>query len=275
MSDLNEIQLDDGTVRRLGNIIPPTTAMRFTWTEYGATPAAPLVPRDQWLDLIKGFGDGPDYPFLPSVHDQNGVGQCNCDSTTALAESCRMSQGLEYVQLSAADLYDRINGGTDNGSLLEDAMAEMERNGVGTAATCGTIWKRGMKTATSAERARFRALEVFLCPTYQHCMSAVLSGFRLSSGIMWYDNYTPGADGWLPRPKGRSGGHAVFGYKPAMRMVNGQPEYGIWHQNSWGPKWGLGGRCVFPESSYVGNIGGWWAVRVMTDEGGVIPIPTS
>lgn len=264
---LNEFTLPDGSTRRLGNVAPPDNRLKASWTHFRATPDQPVIPRDQWPALVAQFPTGPDHPHLPPVHDQDGVGQCNCDDTTAIVESIRMTMGLPYVQLSAADLYARINGGSDNGSMLEDAMSEMLTRGVGTAATCGTLWHRGMRTAPDAERARFRVLEAYLCPTFDHCMSAVLMGFRLSTGIPWYDNYTPDSDGWLPAPRGSSGGHAIFGYKPAAR--NGK--FGIWHQNSWTASFGIGGRFVIPETAYTQSVGGWWAVRSVTDEGGVVP----
>ncbi len=110
--------------------------------------------------------------------------------------------------------------------------------------------------------------EAFLCPTFDHCMSAVLQGFKLSTGIVWTNNYTPGADGWLPNPGSSVGGHAIFGYKPAMKGS----KFGIFHQNSWGDGWGLAGRFVIPEVAYSGGaVGGWWAVRSVTDEGGQVP----
>jgi hypothetical protein len=263
---MDEVTLPDGSTRRLGNIVPPQGLMK-AWPRFGDVPDVPLIPRSEWADRIKAIGDGPDWPFLPPVHDQDGVGQCNADATTAMGEYIRAMQGLPYVQLSAADLYHRINGGADNGSLLEDAIEEMMKNGVGTAATCGEVWKRGQKQAPAAERTRFRMLECWLCPSFEHHMSAALQGFALNSGVMWYDSYKPGADGWLPAGRGGAGGHAIFGYKPAMKGS----QFGIWHLNSWGAGWGLNGRFVIPESAYKGPVGGWFACRVMTDEGGVVP----
>jgi hypothetical protein len=112
-------------------------------------------------------------------------------------------------------------------------------------------------------------LEAYLCPTFDHCFSAVLEGFDLVSGIWWYDSYARSdADGWLPAPGGRKGGHAVHGYRPTYRGN----EYGIAHKNSWTPRFGVNGRCVFPERCYQAHdIGGWWAVRSIVDEGGIVP----
>lgn len=263
-----------GTPRYLGNNVPIADAHLTMATRnkvYGDHPSAPMVPRSQYANLISTMGDWNVHPCLPYVHDQDGVGQCNCDATAAAVEFIRACQGLDFVKLSAGDLYGRINGGADNGSLLEDATAEMTARGIGTAATCGVLWHRGMKQAPPAERARFRVLELWLCPTFDHCMSAALSDFALISGVMWYDNFKPDGDGWLPnRGAGNAGGHAVFGYKPVMR----HGEFGIAHQNSWTDKWGVGGRCVFPERMYsVGSIGGWWAIRqVVTEDGGLPPL---
>lgn len=258
----------NGVERFMGNLEPPQGHLCKAFPVYGDVAEAPMVARSEWPALITQMGSGPEFPFLPPVHDQDGIGQCNADATAAMGESCRLSQGLPLVLLSAADLYDRINGGSDRGSLLEDAMEAATKQGIGTLETCGPLWKRGMRKATAEERARFRFLEVFTCPTFDHVMSAVLMGFRLNSGIMWYQNYEPDGDGWLPlRGSGSPGGHAVFGYKPAMRGN----AFGIWHQNSWGERWGVAGRCVFPESSYKGPVGGWFAVRSITDEGGVVP----
>ena len=263
-----EFLLPNGEIRRLGNNEVDESIVSASAPVYGTAPDSPIIPRDRWDELLKAYEDGPDDPHLPYVHDQDGVGQCNCDATTALEESLRMVQGLEFVKLSPADLYDRINGGSDNRSSLPAAMKEMTTRGVGTAATSGLLWHKGMKTASAEERARFMVLEVFLCPTFDHYFSAILSGFKGVSGIRWFNNYTPDSQGWLPQGSGKYGGHAIFSYKPTKR--NGI--YGLWHQQSWGEKYGpFKGRFVIPEPAYQNNCGGIWVGRAVTDEGGVIP----
>jgi hypothetical protein len=261
---------DTGIERFMGNLMPES-GLAYAW-DYFAD--ADVIPRGEWPALIQAFPAGPDDPTLTYVHDQDGVGQCNCDCSVAIVETCRIRAGLPAVKLSAADLYDRINGGQDQGSLLEDALEELRTRGVGTAETCGTLWKRGMRQASAEERARFKALEWVLCPTFDHLMSASIRGWLINSGIMWHSNFKPDGDGWLPsRGSGQPGGHSVMGYKPAMREGRGGTEFGIWHQNSWTAQWGVGGRCVFPESAYKGPVGGWFAIRVVTTEEGDIPAP--
>ena len=269
---LHEITLPDGSTRRMGNKRPPADKPRGTMREFGTSPDERLVPRGEWLDRLKEYPAGPSHSFLPPQKDQNGVGQCNPTAAATALEACRMQQGLPHVELSPADLYSRINGGVDEGSLLEDALSEMLARGVGTASTCGILWKQGYfkGQAGAAERNRFRFLEASLCPTFAHCFSAVLGGHFLVSGVPWFDNYAPDADGWLPPGRGNAGGHAIAGFKPASR--GGQ--FGIWHRQSWGSSWSPAtDNCfVIPESAYSqGGIGGWYAVRAVTDEGGVVP----
>lgn len=265
---MEEFTLEDGSVRKLGNIITDGT-LKYKWRQYGSKDDEPLIDRKDWPALIAAYSDDFYDPTLPYVHDQNGIGQCNADATVGAVEATRTQKGLEFVKLSAADLYHRINGGGDNGSLLEDALYEMTTRGVGTAATSGLLWKGGFRPAPDSERSRFKVLEFALCPTFDHCMSAVLKGRKIISGILWYDNYNTDSDGWLPSPRGRAGGHAIFGYKPAMR----RGQFGIRHQNSWNTTYGVGGRMVVPEPAYAGPVGGWWAIREVVDEGGVVPIP--
>jgi hypothetical protein len=255
-----------GQERALGNQIA-TPGLLQAWPVYGDAAETPMVARRLWPALIAEAGAGPDHPALPPVHDQQQIGQCNAEAVTAAAEFTRAVQGLPYVRLSAGDLYGRINGGVDRGSLLEQGMAEAMRRGVGTAQTCGTLWRPDMRQAGDDERAGYRVLEAWQCPTFDHLLSAALSGFAIISGVLWYENYGLDGDGWLyRRGSGRVGGHALMSYRPAMR--HGQ--YGLWTLQSWGEGWGLRGRFVLPEVAYGQEIGGW-AVREVTMEAGYLP----
>lgn len=272
---IHELEMPNGERVRLGNRVPPASRKAKAFPVLGDSETnTKLIPRGEWNGLLAAYKSGYEDESLPPDKNQNGVGQCNPTAGCSALEHRRMVQGLPFVSLSPADLYDRINGGHDDGSLLEDALSELMARGVGTSATCGDLWKNGYfkGRASGQERSRFRVTEVFHCPTFDHHFSAALQGFSLVSGVPWYDNYTPDGDGWLPAPSGNYGGHALFGFRPAVRSGR----YGIWHNQSWGPSWSphTKGRFVISESQYeTGSIGGWYAIRSVTDEGGVIPIP--
>lgn len=278
MADLEEFTLEDGSVRKLGCLMPDPTMLRASRPVFGdAVTNQKMIARSEWADLMKNYSSGNEDQFLPPIHDQGPVGQCCPESAVTMVEYLRARQGLGYVRLSGADLYHRINRGVDQGSLLEDALRELTTNGVGTAATSGTIWKNGVwkGEASSAERKRFRVLEWYECPTFDHIMSALFAGFVVQSGTMWYQShFSVDQDGWLPPRSGQAGGHAYMSYRPAVRVVGGKTVYGTWNQNSWGESWpkiGLKGRFAVSEELYNGPVGGWWALRGVVDDGGVVP----
>lgn len=271
MATLDEITLPDGTTRKLGN--NPAKPRLGALPVYGSVPTTPLIPRSEWIARIDQMGNDWGDPFLSPVYDQNGIGMCNASATCSAMEYQRAVQGLSYFNLSAGDLYHRISGGVDQGSTLEDGIAAAMREGVAKTATVPYLdWRRSYSAAAD-DRKNYRVLEAYLCPTFDHVMSAALMRFSLVSGIWWYDSYSQvDADGWLPRAGGGRGGHAVHGYKPAYRGGGGVVEFGIRHKNSWTQQWGVRGLCVFPERCYQSHdIGGWWAVRSVVDEGGVLP----
>lgn len=264
---INEIELTDGTRVRLGNRVPTKSKPKAFATFGDVNTKTQEIPPSKWDEMLAAYNMDWRTPNLPDDKNQNGVGQCNANAAALAMEHRRIIQGLRRVSLSPADLYDRINGGHDDGSLLEDALSELRTNGIGTTETSGDLWKRGhfKGGASGQERARYRADEVFDCPTFGHQFSAALQGFSLVTGIMWYDNYTPDSEGWLPAPRGNYGGHAIFGFKPTKRGS----QYAIWHKQTWGPTWSPSteGHFAIPQNRYDGRIGGCYAIRLVTDEG--------
>jgi len=251
---------DTGCERLLGNLDAPLTGL---WPVYGDDPnKTPMVPRSEWQPCSMEA-------FLPPVHNQENVGMCNASATCAALEACRALQGLEYKQLSAGHLYGKINGGVDRGSLLEEGLRESMSRGVCTVDTVPYLnWRLRPSNAT-AEALSYRVLEAWLCPTFDHVASALQRGFLVIEGIMWYSNFRPDGDGWLPaRGSGRPGGHALCGYGLAERGG----AWGARTRNSWSAQWGANGNCVIPETLFGSQIGGMWAVRVVVDEGGQVPV---
>ena len=116
----------------------PTTSHTF-----GETPTTRVIPRNEWqpVDLSA---------FVSPIKDQNGIGACNAFATINCLEACRRGRGLPDVTLSPGDLYSRINGGRDNGSLPEDALKTALLVGVATAATVPPLQKRSIVNTADA-----------------------------------------------------------------------------------------------------------------------------
>lgn len=249
-------------------------AKKLKWTEFGTTPQTPLIPREQWKDVTLQTFNGP-------VRDQDGRGQCVPSSTCSALEACRNQLGLAPVYLSAGDLYSNINGGRDNGAILEDSMAWVTKNGVCTTNLVPYVWngRRATSAAVVAERKLYIATEVYICPTFDAAASAVQQGFHLVEALTWYNSYMRvDSDGWLPGPsRGVAGGHALHGY--GLKQRNGK--WGIATKNSWNTSFGgskdgtvPAGCCVIPESNFddVPN-NGFFAVRAVVQNPTPFPTP--
>lgn len=249
--------------RAMGNRPPP--AKKYAWKQFGAEPNVPLIPRAEWKSVDLNS-------FLPVVHDQDGKGQCNASATATVVESARTMAGLPYVYLSAGDLYSQINDGRDQGSTLEDGLFAAMTNGIGTTATVPYVWdgrNHSNDAKVKAERQLYRVLEAYECKNFDGMASALQQGFFIVEGLMWYDNFTPDRDGWLPtKGIGKSGGHALAGFG----LVQRGGVWGIRTRNSWSASWGKGGNCIIPEPLFGQQIGGFWAVRAVVQTGADFPV---
>jgi len=245
--------------RKYGLTVAPP---KLKWNKVGSNPSVVQIPRSQWVEVNLGL-------CCPPVHDQDGVGQCASDAAVGTVEFARAFAGMPYVKLSAGDLYGRVNGGSDNGSLLEDNLAEILNHGVATAATVPAIWSprfRPDKNKVDAERALYGVVEVYQCMDFDDMASAILQGFVVEHGMMWRDGFKVGSDGWLYNASGGRGGHAQMAYGLAFNKKTGK--WGLITQNSWGLSWGgsadgtiKAGSEVVSEDLFDGQIGGFFAVR--------------
>lgn len=64
------------------------------------------------------------------IKDQDGRGACVGYAGAAAEEELQQREGKDYVALSGDGLYAAINGGVDQGSMLNDAMDFMQGNGI-------------------------------------------------------------------------------------------------------------------------------------------------
>ena len=234
---------------------------------FAETPTTRLIPRNEWQPVDLSH-------WLSPIKDQNGIGECNWSSTGNCMEGCRAMHGLPHYDLSAGDGYSWTNGGSDNGSLPEDALKRMLTDGVATVASVPYHnWRTKYNSPEIvAERKRFRFLEALWCPTFEHAASALQQGFFLDTAVWWYSRDPVDADGWLNDVGGGSrGGHAICG----CGLVERNGRWGIKIANSWTRAWGKDGFGVLPEARCVAGtkVFRWWALREVVQESGELPVP--
>jgi hypothetical protein len=219
------------------------------------------MPRADWPKLLDPISPCRHHRHLPPRHKQGTILQCTADAVTTAMEFIRSRQGLPYVALSAADLYDRTRR-SDGTSSLGDALPEAMANGVGTVEVSGARWRPGMTPSPEELRMKYRIGDVRYLPTFDEAFAASISGQPVMFSMTWRSGYRTDADGWLTRPTGTKAGHTLFSYKPAMRMTANGPEYGLWIMNSLAWSLETDGCAVVPESELRGVT--YFSARTMT-----------
>lgn len=252
-----------GELRRLGLLEQPVESLKLAWPLMagpdGNPEPIPVSSRVQ-TDLSG---------LVKEIQNQDGIGMCASSGTVNTVEVAREIAGLPYVPLSAGDLYRRVCGGRDQGSLPEDNLSELLTAGIAPLTDCPYLeWRREMP---SQRRGEFKGLEAWRCPTAPHVFTAVQLGFPVLIGY-WHHNTDPvDADGWMTRPGGGKGGHAVCG----VGLVERGGAWGLKFENSWSRSFGKDGFAVLPESRVELGCRSFqaWALRCVTDGGGTLPLP--
>lgn len=221
-----------------------------------------LIPRAEWKPV--------DFSHLvPKILDQDGQGACNAFASVQALHVLRNAAGLPFVELSAGNLYGRINGGVDRGSVISDAIRELEKNGVCPASIVPQLeWRPPWPSNWRSEAKKFRVLEAWDCPTFDHLASAIQLGFPVNLGVLVGNNFKPDPTGWVPDYRGGGGGHAMCGVGLVYDSKRG---WGIKVANSWGNDWGLSGFAIVPESYFKNTpFTDAWAVRGVVDPEGAL-----
>ena len=248
-----------GETRYLG-CLPRRHPPGVVYPVFGERGPARILPRSEWQPCDYSY-------FITRVLDQDGQGACNAFASVQALHFLRAQMGLPYVELSAGNLYGRINGGRDQGSLLSDSIRELEQRGVCRAELVPhLVWQPSRwPPGWEQDAQRFRVTEAWDCPTFEHIASAIQLGFAVNIGILIGRNFDPGPDGWVPDRQGAAGGHAMC----VVGLDRRGSTWGVRVVNSWGPNWGKNGFAIIPESYFRNTV--WtdgWAVRVAVDPEG-------
>lgn len=191
-----------------------------------------IIDPSEWLDWIGGIELSP---HVPVVLDQDGVGSCATESTTAAVMLARVLRGEPHVMLNPWFIYHTTSGGSDSGSSIDENLAFANEFGIAPE----SVWPRsnGWRTNPSEEAyaaaKEFRILEAYDITTTAEIGTALLRGF-------------PVVFGWQ--------GHSVL-FTELLSLTRAK------YLNSWAQSWGDDGFGEL-ELSAVNFRYGAFAVRV-------------
>jgi hypothetical protein len=174
------------------------------------------------------------------IKSQGGRGSCNGYAGAKALEKSRFKLGHKHVALSGEGLYAQINGGQDNGSMLDKGMQVLCDHGCPPEDLVPHeeyLWNRISQAAKDA-CPRFKAYECYRADTDDELVSGTAAGFLGVIAVHVANGFTTlDSDGRVTATDG-PGNHAVG-------IDDFRPYKGKWELdmvNSWGRRYGQDGR---------------------------------
>jgi hypothetical protein len=239
-----QFQLPDGSLVGTGNLRLPSGPMNV----FGDYPESLLLDDTEIKRLLsaKSIKDNRDR-HSPYMLNQGQVGSCNAYMAAAMHHQCQLHAGRDVQLLQPEHLYMNINGGRDNGSMLDRGMQWMVNNGC---APKGSVPYQSYQRSrisnieeVDREGRRFRIHEPYVAPTdYDKYVRAVASALARGYpvGIAWH--VSSGSmrlrNGFCIVGSG-PGNHASLLH--SAEWVGGRDLIVADLQNSWGTRWGEAG----------------------------------
>ena len=200
------------------------------------------------------------------IRNQGQYGSCNGFAGAAALTRARIRRGLKRVDLSGAYLYSLINGGHDNGSMLDDGMHALQSRGCATEATVRPhqIYpSKYDRTKANREAAKYKAFECYQVTTEPELWTALALGWDVVVAVHVGNNFDRFDRNGIAGVDNGNGNHAVMcdGLVYADGEICGD---GV---NSWGTGWGSKGRMLLRWSHFKRTIGvhSFYAIRSTTD----------
>lgn len=178
------------------------------------------------------------------IKDQDGIGACQGYASASCIERCRFESGQVHVKLSGDFAYSLVNGGVDRGSALSAGMRAATDTGYAPESTPGLrryeYRKNRMPQAAFEAAKRFKGLEGYRVRSELELASALCQNFYAVVAVHAARNYgSMNQHGISMGPNGR-GNHAVCIDEVVYDRQFGGFKFD--QPNSWGTRWGDGGR---------------------------------
>jgi len=221
---------------KTGLLVPAKRPEFFTsWTDAGM----PLLSVEKIAEIVASRK--PRRELFPSNKwiKRQLNNDCNGWAGAGALSRARVLRGCQPVFLSGPCLYAQINGGRDAGSMLDDGMQALLKNG-----TCPydmvdpQIWRwSGISSEAKAAMSRFRAHECHRVDTEIELASALAVGYQCVIAVHVGGRYQS-LDSRGIRGESRGPGNHAVGCQD-VRVVDGELQFD--ETGSWGTQNGTNG----------------------------------
>lgn len=185
---------------------------------------------------------------MPTVKNQGSVGSCVAHSLATVIEYYNKKQHNEDIEMSVGYIYG--NRGAldyqDRGMITRQAIANVCAEGdvpntlfPFNEEVPGIIEKvKAEKDNLEQSALPFKFTSYFKVKTVDEIKTALIKGCPVVFAIDWYKGMTVENGILTSNFEGKSGSHCM--------VIYGWDEWGLKFQNSWGSRWGNGGRAILP-----------------------------
>ena len=207
--------------------------------------------------------------FSPAdwILNQGSRGSCNAYAGIGALERARVINNRPHVKLGPEFVYAHINGGRDQGSMLEDGREFLTSTGCPPRefVKYQSYLIREQTPEGSANAGRFKILESFGIHSEEELATALALGYMCVVAVhvtnAWMKLDGDGVAGGARGP----GNHALCAHD--VRIKNGQYQFDI--PGSWGLTYGDKGHCWATWNAHFAstvNYHQFYAIRAVTDD---------
>lgn len=183
------------------------------------------------------------------IMNQHTHGSCNGFAEAAVYSKCRKLRGInDDLLFSGAYAYSLMNGGQDNGSVLEHGMQKLKTDGIclATTVTWEMIYPRLQPAHAKAEAAKHKGLIVYPCETLQGLRTGLAQGFPAVVAVHAGGGFQKLDSRGIAGISNGRGNHSV--HCDDLVMVDGVEVFD--HANSWGLGYGNRGRSYLTQDHF-------------------------
>ena len=203
------------------------------------------------------------FPNREWIVNQGPIGSCNGWAGARALSVLRVCEGMEPVWLSGSNLYTQINGGMDRGSMLDDGMDALLKNGVCPRDYQGDFEWRRISPEASAQMAKYKALECHRVDTELELATALILGFQCVVAVHVNNHHWNRLDGnsVLSSANDGVGNHSVS--VDDIALINGKLCFDM--ANSHGFDYGNEGRAYLTWDAHLSRTNQYHAFYAVRD----------